>query len=518
LHAGRKIDPYFAHFANEGSLDCEDYHPGLWGSVSYTNNDALPEIEDSPAEAGLCLDDSENNWAIYLRLPEIPSHELSAQPLAALRQAQVEIKAVGIKIESLPAFDLFPGVGVARIKVPPTCSEYHVLPTGDWPPGINTQRWILLSNGINQNGTLFRFSRGEWVRLRLGSLVEWGEPLCVVADSHIVPPITCTPNAVKSHKQSNSNWKLWRIHLPYEQSLIIERWLESLGHPVSAPAAQLKILSIPDSLDPETKVPQFTSGTPLVAKVITSHIGDKSSLALCFESNKFTLPFCSGPESREAFFEVSVGRPGNYALEVNSERDSIAEFDYCEAKGIKNLREALVRLPRLRLLIGETVFQPWSEYPAIVTVNHRGAVPEVHVDLGEEGIRLDLFITANNVRQVRNQISPRDVERRIQEALSKRQATNLRLDAGALGSLTVDIRIRELTEPVEAVNRIAGWLACASAKQSTEPSFMGAAVTRYITQDSNLLITSLRSPHPALAAQLRAAAKRNARNKRRSKR
>src|SRR5262249_1487652 len=141
------------------------------------------EVEDSVERIGLCLEEEGNNWNLYLRLPEIPNKELGAASLAALQYAEVAISAGTVSVKVLPAIELRPGVGSARALVSPTSDSYSIIPRGKWPHGVSSQRWQLSSDGLSVVGTLFRFRRGEWVRLRPGSLVEWGERLSVVADS-----------------------------------------------------------------------------------------------------------------------------------------------------------------------------------------------------------------------------------------------------------------------------------------------------------------------------------------------
>ena len=71
LHKGLVIDPYFAHLANEGSPECDQYYPGGWGATYIKATTGRREVDDSYEEAGVYLDDTENAWGIYLRLPEI---------------------------------------------------------------------------------------------------------------------------------------------------------------------------------------------------------------------------------------------------------------------------------------------------------------------------------------------------------------------------------------------------------------------------------------------------------------
>src|SRR5437868_6009030 len=175
LRAGDWREPHFAHFPNEGSRECEDYHPGSGGGGTTNHNQsARPGVEDSEDEAGLCLEDLEKDWTLYLRLPEIPNEELNTASLSTLQTARVEVCAGNAPPKVMPAIELRPGIGSARVSVIPTADRYLTAPRGSWPAGVHTNRWQLSSDGLTQIGTLFRFSRGEWVRLRPRSLVEWG--------------------------------------------------------------------------------------------------------------------------------------------------------------------------------------------------------------------------------------------------------------------------------------------------------------------------------------------------------
>ena len=519
LRAGDLREPHFAHFQNEGSRECEDYHPGFGGGGTTTHDHgARPEVEDSENEAGLCLEDLEKDWTLYLRLPEIPNEELGPVSLSTLQSACVEVCAGNAPPEVIPAFDLRPGVGSARVRVIPTSDQYLTAPRGRWPAGVYKNRWQLSSAGLIQIGTLFRFSRGEWVRLRPRSLVEWGENLYVVAHSTALPPQTCSPTPVRKLQASGSTWTLWRILLPRDRIVAVERWLESLGHQASMPASRVKILSIPDTFDAETRLPYFTRGTPIVAKVVTPYAGATALLALYYESNKFSVSARSDSESRDVFFEISLSTPGEYSLEVDSEHETHAEFNYSNQPKISDIRRSLSQLPRLCLSIGETRFEAWSDQSTTVAIDTLKTSPEVSIDLGVERFWIDLSYISGDERVVRVQLSRREAERAINEVLSKKRPGNLRVDAGALGSINLSLLLIEKEDQSRPESRIAPWLACVSAArpEGKSPS-MNPAVFRGAAGNTRLMFASMQNVKPALAAQIRSIAKRQALVNRRHK-
>lgn len=519
LRLGDWRKPHFAHFPGEGSADCEDYRPGSGGGTSQ-NYSICVGVEDSADKAGLCLEDNGQNWSIYLRLPEIPNDELGAVSLSALQSAQVEVYAGNVLLKPLKAIELRPGVGSARVSVIPTSDRYATSPSGKWPANVYTGRWELTSDGLTQIGTLFRFSCSEWVRLRPRSLVKWGESLCVVTHAQVHPPLICSPIPVRKTHTSSAMWMLWRIVLPQEPSAAVERWLESLDHSVAEPMARVKILSIPDSFDPETRLSQFTHGTPLIAKVSVPYAGAKSLLALYFSTNRIVEPVNPDPNSSDTYFEISLATPGICSLEVDAARETVAEFAIINQHRISDIRHRLSQLPKLRLSIGPDHFEAWSDQKTAIAINKLNTDPEVSINLGIEGCPIDLTYSSHNERIVRTQISPREVERLLKSIISKRRRGNLRVDAGALGSIDLAlITIEKKEEHSEKEIRIAPWLACISATRAEgPPSNMNPAVLHNTFNNVRLLVASVRNVAPAVAAQLRSMAKKQAHSHRRDKR
>jgi hypothetical protein len=520
LRKGPEREPHFAHAPGEESQECEEYHPGNGttnvGGATKVNR---PEVEDSGDSLGLCLEVDGSNWNLYLRLPEIPNDELGAASLTALSDAKVAISAGTFSVRVLPAFELRPGVGSARALVPPISDSYSIIPRGKWPHGVNLQRWHLSSNGLSVVGTLFRFSRGEWVRLRPESLVEWGEHLSVVADSHASPPRICLQTPSKKVHSNGLDWQCWQITLPRQSDAKVEQWLEHLGHPVSAPTCRIRILSIPDSFDSETQLPYFTHGTPIVGKLIAPFAGGSYSLMLSYESNRTSIPVRLNSESPEVFFELSVSTAGECTLQVDDESEGAAEFHCIEPMTIESLRQALDQLPRLRLSIGDKHFKSWTGETSVLTLPHSAGDPEVHIDLGVEQARVSLSFHSANDHLVRTELPPREAERLINQALSQRQPGELRIDAGALGSLFIPVEFSEKTAKPQPVDRVAAWLSSVMSAQSGETALAkGPTVTRRMIGNAHLLFASTRNATPALTTQFRAMAKRLHRSRQRNKR
>src|SRR5262245_61505231 len=180
LRAGTEREAHFAHYAGEGSPDCEEYHPGFFGGGARDPAEHRPAergCEDRPESLGLAVALDGQEWDLLLRLPEVPTEELGAASLATLSRARVDVFCGGSRVGTVPALDRRPGVGMARAEVPPSLQQYRCLASGQWPDGIKLERWAGSAPGLSAVGTLFRLRSGEWTRLRDRSLVEWSETL-----------------------------------------------------------------------------------------------------------------------------------------------------------------------------------------------------------------------------------------------------------------------------------------------------------------------------------------------------
>ena len=273
---GLSPDPGFAHNKHAAKPDCELYHPGLGNYVPSSTPRATFRTEDEPAEIGMCLEDEES-WATYLRLPEIA--DLGTVRLRSLRSGSVQVDAGGT-LNSLSLMELRPGIGSARLVVPPSATPYKVTPIGDWPPSISKTPWQGGARGLNPRGTAFRIRRGEWVRLKEGSAIELGEVLRVVADVRNAPPYDCSPQAAKALSHHGLNWRMWRIELPAETTPSLERWADGMGVVLLEAAWDVSLLSIPHGFNSDHQIPILGTTETLIAKLRSPNTGLRATVSL----------------------------------------------------------------------------------------------------------------------------------------------------------------------------------------------------------------------------------------------
>src|ERR1039458_8957236 len=436
VHYQRSIgispDPLFVHYPHEGTTDCENYYPwqGIYPSAqSVTTARPMPAVEDTPDELGLCLEDFDL-WALYLRLPEMTSSELGTVSLRSLTKAFVEIDSAGAR-NRLPAIELKPGVGSARVVVPPTTIPYKVTTTGAWPATIRQGRWQTTSRGLNVRGTLFRFRHGEWVRLRESSPVELGEELRVVADQRNAPPAECRPAATKTVSLRGQTWRMWRVTLPAVESRQLARWLESLGTEAVEPAWEVRFASIPSAIEEQT--PVFGRSEPLIVRIRALHRGGRADVSLSAGSTRSTESFSTPPGSDKAFIGFAVPWPGSNKLLVAYDDRSTLRFETKESEELSKIRVALRILPQLVVQIGATVVKAWDE-PVEITVPSRSEeLPVVTMEPDFDDIRVNMTWAgpARGTTPARGSdegLSPDIVVRRLKELLENRQSREIRIE------------------------------------------------------------------------------------------
>jgi len=132
---GLSPHPGFAHNAHAARLDCDLYHPSFGGEASTVWAGALED--DGTSEFDLCLDDQEN-WSIYLRFFEIS--DIGNTRLRTLADASVNI-VTGSDSKNISLMELRPGVGSARLVVPPSINSYDATASGKWPADLPSDRW-----------------------------------------------------------------------------------------------------------------------------------------------------------------------------------------------------------------------------------------------------------------------------------------------------------------------------------------------------------------------------------------
>src|SRR5262249_40671051 len=157
---------------------CRHYVFGVGTPSGRGGHRHVVAVEDVVSEPCLGMDvDGETQWSLFIRVPEIPNHLFGSAALMSLQSAAVRLRAGVVEVERISGLGIRPGFGIARIAVPPCAQVYQLSPEGVWPVGIQTDRWRSWARGVERRGTVFRLHDGEWLRIRQGSAVEWGEQL-----------------------------------------------------------------------------------------------------------------------------------------------------------------------------------------------------------------------------------------------------------------------------------------------------------------------------------------------------
>jgi hypothetical protein len=481
---GLSPNPIFAHNPHEGSQDCENYYP--WqGGFDIASPPSPPAsrpsvaVEDTPDELGLCLEDADN-WTTYLRVPEISTEELGNLSPRALISAFVEVESFG-ESNRLPLIDLRPGVGSARLPVPPMTSAYKVTTTGSWPAGVRERRWQTTSRGLSSRGTLFRLRHGEWVRLREGSPVELGEELRVVADQRNVPPAECQPQAGRVVSFRSQNWRMWRVALPLLSNMQFEAWAEAISVDVVEPAWDLRIASIPEAVDAGSQLPVFPSQSTLVARLRSPRRGARADISLSAGSARHSDSFSTARGTDIGFLAFSVAWPGSNELRVSYDDRSAVRFETRDAQSLSDLKRALASVPTLRVMVGETVVQPWGEAFEIPIPAPNETAPKIRLLPDLEDLRVSLRWEGQESQGAVESLSPENASRRLNAFFELRRGTRVRIDSGALGSVKLHFRpaMKAKSATAAIVKRRARWLSVAvEHRESAEGTPLPAAAIR----------------------------------------
>lgn len=426
---GLSPDPGFAHNKYAAKPDCELYHPGLGG---YTPSASPPHVtrpsraEDSAQEIGMCLEDG-NQWALYLRLPEIP--DLGEVRLHSLRTGSVEVDAGGSKA-SLSLMELRPGIGAARLVVPPVVVPYKVAPGGNWPLTLSKNLWQGGACGLEPRGTLFRLRRGEWARVREGSAIEFGEDLRVVADARNSPPAECSPEARGVVSNRGISWRMWRVVLPPESSYRVESWAEHLGVVLVEPTWEISLLTVPQGFS--SGVPILGTKQPLIAALKNPQCGTKTAVSLRTGSGSKMAADLSA-DTATAFVCFTVPWPGEHELVVGYDEREKLRFDGADVPNLRNVREALCAVPILRMKIGEQLIGPWGDTWELPAPVRPVEPPEISIEPEFEELRLGLCWSGPDGRGAEEGLTAQAARERLQGFWSG--DIEVRISGGALGSI-----------------------------------------------------------------------------------
>jgi hypothetical protein len=453
---GLSPDPVFAHNKHAARPDCELYQPGFGTSVG-SPAQAVASTEDAPEEIGMCLEDAGASWTTYLRVPEIP--DLGNLRLRSLRSGSVEVDAGGTQ-HRLSLMELRPGIGAARLAVPPTATSYKVSPKGDWPSAIAQEPWQGSARGLNPRGTLFRLRRGEWVRLKEGSAVELGEKLRVVAEFRNAPPSGCLAEAASVVAHSRVNWRMWRVVLPIASIASLERWAEDLGVVVREAAWRISLINVPQAFDDEEQIPILGTKIALIGKFERPYEGASTTAVLHAGSSSQRMGVPTSNDSA-AFVAFTVPWPGRNELGSGFEEREGVMFDTAPPLTLAEVREALCKVPVLRVELGEHRMAAWHAPYDLPEAVEGQDPPHFAIGPDLEGLRLGLRWRGAPGSGREESLSVEAVEGRLRGFWG--MDVEVALSGGALGSVELVFHAARKLNAAMADSRMLRWASLAAA-------------------------------------------------------
>ena len=431
---------HFRHVPGEGTRACDQYFPGIGGGEVRPVIDVA--VEEDPAELGLVLAELDGRWGLGLRVPEIPSDELGETPLSALRSATLDLYAGSVLVRRVSALDLRPGVGTTSVDVVPSLQVFRSEPAGTWPSTIDQTRWFLESRAVDAKGTLFRFRRGEWTRLRASSGVHHGETLLVLADARCaLPPAAIVTKIHAEISSGGLKWIIREVRLPEDGSASVTAWIGRLGHEI-VPRPWTLQLATPSRARGELGEAVFWIGDSPVLALDAPLPGAEGLLSIKTGSNSnYATVRASG--ARVAHVCISSPFAGPTRLAMVAEQSASIDLTFVEQPSHSSIFEVLAQTPRLRVWIGEQPMEAWQGSTHKVRVGPR-ELPNVRVDLGAKSARVRITVWERGKQRSRGDLNARGAEKAIQEALST--ASRIEVDADNLGRVElIPIRIAAVT-------------------------------------------------------------------------
>lgn len=435
LRRGSELE-YFAHWRGlPGTRACELFSPTTVGAPSATGSQrgtsvaVRPEarVEDSPFDAGLLLDVSDDRWSLALRLPVLQGEDLGELSLADLRPAHVEI-AAGQATQRVGALDLLSRDGAARVVVPPGVGAYRTRPGGTWPASVKTNRWKVEVRGLDSKGTLFRLRRGDWTRLRAGSGIHLGESLLVVAEAH-PPPMIANASGAERHGHDiiseGRTWRLWELRLAESSA----HWLSSLGYTV-VPRRWSIASASPARSCTDRREPVYWLEDTVVLALEAPAANARTDAALTDGSNTYGTTVVASEDTR-VYMALASRFRGRVRFQVGT---ASFEVEFSERPSSDKTIALLRQTPRLQVWIGERCFEAWSDEDNRVLIDPREP-PEVRVQLGADTVRASVIVWQRGRRRTWRSRSDGEVAKVIEDALAA--ASLIEVDAENLGRVTL---------------------------------------------------------------------------------
>jgi hypothetical protein len=449
------LSPYpgFAHNAHAARLDCDLYHPSVTGEVSPSWTGEFEE--NDTCEFDLCLDDKEN-WSLFLRFPEIS--DLGDARLRALTAGSVGV-ATGGASASISLMDLRPGVGSARLVVPPSLNSYDATPAGKWPNGLSSDRWNGSCQGLNPRGTPFILRNGEWERLRQGAEVKLGSEIRVVAATTNAPPRMYSSDPAVAISHNKIEWRMWRVVLPDAISNALDRWAEAIEVNFVIPADELSLIGVPHGFSSDG--PIFTAGHRFIAKVKWAPDEAPATLSLRTPLGSESSSTWQTQES-PMYLLFLVRDMGMTTLSANYDRRGSVAIETAAGPGPGEVRSRLNAVRPLQILVGDTSITAWQEPVSLRPTPGQADLPQLAISPDYDALRFDMQWTTEDGVKYDYGLTAQMVQDRL--AASWGQDADFHISAGAFGSVHLLFQRPNRSQSSPLVSRAMRWAVLANGR------------------------------------------------------
>jgi hypothetical protein len=454
---GLSPEPGFAHNAHVARPDCHLYHPSL--GVESVGSCGEGPAKEPINEIDLCLDDpldDKGTWSLFLRFPEIS--DLGNARLRALVGGSVSV-VTGSSSANISLMDLRPGVGSARLVVPPSMSAYEASPAGQWPPDLSSDRWTGTCEGLNPRGTPFVLRKGEWERLRDGGELELGSEIKIVADARNAPPPVCSVEALAGKPHNKLEWRVWRVFLPDSISTSLDRWAQAINATLASPADEIALLGVPQGFG--SNGPVFTTGHSFIAKIKWAAGEPSAALSLgtpLGSESTSTWPTQTSP----AYMAFGTQDSGSTTLTANYERRTTETLETAVAPILGEIRNKLRATPRFQIVVGETTVSAWQDSVNLCSTVEETVPPQITILPNYEALQFDMQSTEEDGVRYAYGLPAAKVQERLAAAWG--QDADFEISAGAFGCIRLRFLRPKRSHDTVSVSRALRWATLAGGR------------------------------------------------------
>jgi hypothetical protein len=447
---GLSPEPGFAHNAHVARRDCHLYHPSF--AVESPGSCGQAPATERINEIDLCLDDpldDKGTWSLFLRFPEIS--DLGNARLRALVGGSVGV-VTGSSSASISLMDLRPGIGSARLVVPPSMSTYEASPSGQWPPDLSSDRWAGTCEGLNPRGTAFVLRKGEWERLRNGGELELGSEIRIVADVGNAPPLVCSVEGLGVTSHSKLEWRMWRVFLPDSISTSLDRWVGAINVTLAFPADGVALLGVPQGFDSDR--PVFTTGHSFIARI--KWAAGEPLAALSLETPVGSESTSTWPtQTSPAYMVFGTQNSGLTTITANYDRRTTETIETAAALTLGEIRDKLRATPRFKIVIGDTTVSACQDSVTLRSNVEQAVPPPITIFPNYEALQFDVEWTAQEGVQYAYGLTAVKVQERLAAAWG--QDSDFEISAGAFGCIRLRfLRAKRLRDAV-SLSRAMRW-------------------------------------------------------------